>query len=229
MKVLPFLPLLLLAACALPRPVDGEGADFSLTAGRGEEAGPEGGDAVYIDLVRGMLDQGQYYAALAHIQEQQRRLGRSPPALQLLEAEARRELGQRPAAEKLYRGLLDGDWGAQAHQGLGLLYAARDLPRAIGHLREAVRRRPTAVDARNDLGYALLLAGRYDEALPEIATAVELQPAGEKARNNLVLLLLLQGDEAGVKRVTAESGLPAASLARLRQQAQSLKPKRGSR
>lgn len=227
---------LLLQACALPQPVDEEARDFSITAPRGSAAGSEAareresGREVYSDLIRGMLKQRQFYAALAHIQEQQRALGGAPPAeLRLLEAEARRELGQHAHSERLYRGLLTSAYDAEAYHGLGLLYAPRDLDQAVGHLRQAVQRRPTSVEARNDLGYALMLAGRYTEALPEFATAIELDPAGDKARNNLVILLLLTGDEAGVKRVTAEAQLPAETLARLRKQAQSLKVNRGGR
>ena len=117
---------------------------------------------------------------------------------------------------------------AQAHHGLGLLHASHDAARAIAHLREAARRGPTDADVRNDLGYALLRAGRYPEALPELATAVELAPASEKARNNLLLLLIARGDEAAVDRVVREAAVPAATVSRLRQQARALNAPRGA-
>ena len=180
------------------------------------------GEEVYTDLIRGMLAQQQYYAALAHIQQLQRSRGNSDE-LRFLEAEAHRQLGQVASAEPLYRGLLRGDYAARAYRGLGLLYVNRNLNSAIDFLRESVQRQPTDVDARNDLGYALMLAGRYQEALPQIATAVELDPASSKARNNLLILLMLSGDEAGVKRVVSAGGVPSETLAQLRKQAQALK------
>lgn len=201
-------------------------SDFSITSGRAGSSsgdGPSGSTerAVYTDLIRNMLAQEQYYAALAHIQEQRRLIGNTPD-LRYLEGETRRKLGQTTEAEALYRGLLRSDMAAQAYHGLGLLYAERDLNQSITFLREAAQRRPTDAQVRNDLGYALMSTGRYHEALPELATAVELDPAG-KARNNLIVLLVLSGDEAGVTRMARDAGVNAETLKRLRQQAQSLK------
>ncbi|HUP92224.1 MAG TPA: tetratricopeptide repeat protein [Solimonas sp.] len=214
---------LLAAACSLPQRV-GEPRDFSLTAPRA--AAPQGSDAqaadeLYSDLIGRMLAQKQYYAALAHTQEQQQKTGGSDE-LTWLEAEARRSLGQEAAAEKLYRSLLRTSWAGRAYHGLGLLYARRDLGQSVELLRQAVRREPTDVSARNDLGYALMMAGRYTEALPELATAVELDPRGDKARNNLIVLLLASRDEAGARKVAEQAGVDKQTLAGLRQQAQSL-------
>lgn len=223
-------PLLALAACAAtgasaPSASLRPAADAAMPLPRAREeplndfgsAAPE----VYTDLIRRMIEQQQYYAALAHIQEQQVRSGNSDE-LRYLEAEARRQLGQADAAEKLYRGLLRGGHAARAYRGLGLLSVQRDLPAAVELFREAVKRAPTDVDIRNDLGYALMLAGRYREALPEIATAVELDPESVKARNNLIVLLMLSRDEAGVKRVAEAGDVPAKTIAQLRRQAERL-------
>ncbi len=207
----------LLAGCAgggQPAP------DFSLTSGR--SAPSRSADvAVHTDLIRGMLAQDNNYAALAHIQDQQRRSGNSIE-LKYLEAEARRRLGEAAAAEALYRSLLRTEVAAQAYHGLGLLYASRDMAKSVNFLREAAHRQPTDAELRSDLGYALLRAGRYRESLPELATAVELDSANERARNNLILLLLATGDEPGVKRVVADTGVDAKTLTRLRKQAQSM-------
>ncbi|HEY0973475.1 MAG TPA: tetratricopeptide repeat protein [Solimonas sp.] len=178
--------------------------------------------AVHADLIRGMLAQNNNYAALAHIQDQQRRTGNTAE-LRYLEAEARRRLGQIAEAEALYRGLLRSDLSAQAYHGLGLLYATGNLGQSIVYLREAAKRRPTDADVRSDLGFALLRAGQYDASLAELATAVELDAANTKARNNLLLLLMTTGDEAGVKRVAADTGIDNPTLTRLRKQAQSLR------
>jgi Flp pilus assembly protein TadD len=177
--------------------------------------------SVHVDLIRKMLEQQQYYAALAHIQQQQRSSGNSDQ-LRYLEAEARRRLGQAASAEALYRGLLDGRLAGDAYHGLGLLYASRNLETAVQYLREAVRRNPTDASARNDLGYALLRARRYAEAMPELSTAIELDPGDDNARNNLLLLLMVTGDEAGVKRVVNEAGITPDVVARMRANARNL-------
>jgi Flp pilus assembly protein TadD len=177
--------------------------------------------SVHIDLIRKMLEQQQYYAALAHIQQQQRASGNSDQ-LRYLEAEARRKLGEAAPAEALYRGLLNGKLAGDAYHGLGLLYAGRNLDTAVQYLKEAVRRNPTDPSARNDLGYALLRARRYAEAMPELSTAVELEPTDDNARNNLLLLLMVTGDEAGVKRVVSEAGITPDVVARMRGNARNL-------
>lgn len=177
---------------------------------------------IHLDLIRRMLDQQQYFAALAHIQQQQLKVGNSIE-LRYLEAEARRELKQFAEADALYRGLLGTSLAAKAYHGLGLLYAPRDLPFAIANIREATRREPTNASARNDLGYALMRARRFRDAMPELATAVELDPASSKARNNLLLLLIITGDEARVQRIVREAAVPADVVARLRRDAQGFK------
>lgn len=206
--------LLLLGGCALPQP-------------KGEDATRDAAPSLHKELIVGMLAQKQYYAALAHVQQQQNQSG-ATPELRYYEAEARRRLGQTQAADALYRGLLKSDYAAQAYHGLGLLNAGTDLNAAVQLLRQAVQRQPTDAQMRNDLGYALMMAGRYQEALPQLATAVELDPANSMSVNNLVVLLLLRRDEAGAKRVAEQGGIGAEALATLRKQAQTLaeKPKR---
>lgn len=221
-----------LAGCASSAEQDGAGSAVALRPAasptpQGRESEPlaqadaSTSAAVYTDLIRNMLAQGQYYAALAHIQQQQRSGGNSVE-LRFLEAEAHRHLGQVVAADKLYRQLLRGDYAAQSYRGLGLLHASADLAASTQFLREAVQRQPTNADMRNDLGYALMAAGRYREALLEIATAVELDRHSNKARNNLIILLMLSRDESGVKKVAEAGGVNAQALARLRKQAETL-------
>lgn len=186
---------------------------------RERSSGDDG--VVHTDLIRGMLAKKQYYAALAHIEDQKRTSG-STRELKLLEAEARRKLGQGPQAEKVYKELLGTEYTADAEHGLGLIYVSRDLASAVQHLRLAVQRRPTEATFRNDLGYALMVSGRYKEALPELATAVELDQNNQLSRNNLITLLLITKDEARAKQVARDSGIGDDELAGLRRKAQSL-------
>lgn len=185
---------------------------------------PESRREVHAELIRGMIDSGQYYAAIAHVQAQVQQ-GGGTPQLQLFEAEARRRLGQTSEAQAIYRELLKSrDYQADAYYGLGLISAKTDLRTGVWQLQQAVQRRPADPDMRNDLGYALILSRRYSEALNELATAVELE-AGRpesKARNNLVLLMIVTGDEPAVQRLVRETGMSPDTLSGLRRRAQSL-------
>jgi Flp pilus assembly protein TadD len=225
------LLILLGSACAMPARLDGPprpsreklaAPEAAVPASPEVQAARAETEVIHTDLIRSMLAQGQYYAALAHVEAQK---GAQPvsPGLRLLEAEARRKLGQNAEAVALYTSLLRGPEAAPAHHGLGLVYAGnQQLGPAVQHLQQAVRLRPTDVEFRNDLGYALMIAGRYPEALTQLATAVELDPDGSRSRNNLILLLLVTGDEARAVQLARDSGLNASALAGLRAQAQSL-------
>ncbi|MDT0496767.1 tetratricopeptide repeat protein [Algiphilus sp. W345] len=177
---------------------------------------------VHTDLVRTMLARKQYYAALAHIEDLRNRNGDSDE-LSMLEAEGLRELGRNAEATVIYRRLLRSRYSAEANHGLGLIYVRGNPSAGIDYLGTAVRQRPTDIEMRNDYGYALMQAGRYEAALTELATAMELAPGNSRARNNLLILLMLSGDEAGVQRVAASGGLDNAALAVLRRQAASLR------
>ena len=184
---------------------------------------PESRREIHAELIRGMIDSGQYYAAIAHVQAQVQQ-GGITPQLQLFEAEARRRLGQTSAAQAIYRELLRSRDYQDAYYGLGLISAKTDLRTGVWQLQQAVQRRPADPDMRNDLGYALMLSRRYREALNELATAVELE-AGRpesKARNNLVLLMIVTGDEPAVQRLVRETGMSPETLNGLRRRAQSL-------
>lgn len=210
------LAALLLAGCGSTRSVE-----RSLDAGAPlPEANPAEDRRVHLDLIRRMIAQDQNYAALAHIQAQQRAGGGDE--LRLLEADVRRKLGQSAAAEQLYRSLLTSSQAGQAYHGLGLVLAPRDPAQSLAYLRRAVQLAPTDIELRNDLGYALMLARRYPEALPELATAVELDPASGKSRNNLLILMMLMRDERAVQRIVRESSIDAGTLANLRKQAQNM-------
>lgn len=220
-QVLVALSLLSLAACAAPqRRDDGDMKPPSEMRGGGDKES-DAGRSIHVELVQGMLKQKKYYAALAHVQELQNQEG-ATAELRYLEAESRRALGQVKAADALYRGLLRSDYAAQAYQGLGLLYAGTNLPFAVQQLQQAVQRRPADPGMRNDLGYALTMAGRYQEALPQLATAVELAPQDSQALNNLVVLLLVTRDEAGAKKMAAQGGIGPEALDALRRQARQL-------
>lgn len=201
---------LMLTACATPRAKPATGIEA------------EAAQQMHVEAVRGLLEQNQNYAALAHVQQAQ--VGRAgSPVLRYYEAEALRRLQRTQSAEAIYRELLKTPLAAQGYQGLGLLMANSNPAAAAGHFRQAARLAPTDPGIRNDLGYALMLAGRYPEALAEFSTAAELAPGDERSANNLIVLMILMNDETSVRRLVADAGVEAARLAELRRQAQSLK------
>ncbi len=211
------LAALLLSACA-SAPQHGGGPPVEKTE---NEAPPLKEEEIHTGLIRQMLDNGQYYAALAHIEDEKRKGGSDE--LTLLEGDARSHLGQQAQADALYRKLLNTRYAAQAYHGLGRLYVDTDLDGSIRNLRSAVERAPTDVDFRNDLGYALMEAGRYTEANLQLSTAAELAPSQLKSRNNLIILMMLVGNEGAVRQLGQESAMTPERLKDLRDSAQSIR------
>ena len=173
---------------------------------------------IHLDLVRGMIAQGSYYAALAHIQELEKQSGTRDDLL-VLKAQTLARLGRKAEAEKIYAGLLKGPYAGEASHGLGLLYASRNYTQSLNYLRWAVKLSPTNADARSDLGYALLMGGYYDEARLQLATAYELNRGSDKIRNNYLLALLVAKDEGRAKGIAQASAIPQKTLDSLRRQA----------
>lgn len=195
--------------------------------GRSDSNAPPATEAaLYLDAVRGLIGQGQYYAAIAHIQED-RRLHGDTAELRLLEADARRNLRQNKTAEALYQGVLrgasQGPLAGKARHGLALLYAGINLDASLREFREAARLKPTDASIRSDYGFALMQARRFDEAQIELFTAAELVPDHIAARNNLLILFYAQGNETRARWLAAQTQVDAALLARLKTQAQSFK------
>lgn len=173
---------------------------------------------VHTDLVREMIAQGRYYAALAHIEELQKRGGPRDELL-LLHARVLAKLDRNEQAESEYKQLLGSTFEGEARHGLGLLYASRNHSVSLDYLKQAARLKPTDPDIRNDYGYALLAGGQYPVARLELATAYELASNVDKYRNNYVLSLLLFKDEAEIRRVVQRSGMSDKTLENLRAQA----------
>jgi Flp pilus assembly protein TadD len=205
-NIFAMLSLLLAVGCSLPAAKSREPGDTA---------------ALHTDLIRGLLAQGQYYAALAHIDDERRQSGDNDE-LRALRGDALSSLGRTAEADAAYRSLLKGPHAGEAYHGLGMLRVRSDPAAGIGYLRAAVQQRPTSAEWRNDLGYALMSAGRLQEALTELATATELAPGVERYRNNLVILLVLRKDEAGLTRLAKQWNVTPATLAELRRRAASV-------
>lgn len=221
--------ILLLAACTTQTTTHQTMPDSAQQMPTAQDAPHLKEGEIQIDLIRQMLAQGHYYAALANIEEVQRNGGGSDE-LSLLEADARRNLDQRQQADVIYHKLLaDKKYSAEAYHGLGLLYVRNDLGEAINNLQQAVKDAPTNVDFRSDLGYALMESGRYTEAQVELSTAAELAPEQLKSRNNLIILYLLVGNEKAVGQLYQKSGLTPDRLQELRGIAQKIHEEQNAR
>ncbi|TDP88351.1 Flp pilus assembly protein TadD [Aquabacterium commune] len=163
-----------------------------------------------------VLRDGKPYAALAQLDA----MRSEAPGVQLVRADALRRIDRPHEAAALYQQLLSGCQSAQAHHGLGLLLANQGkLSEGLTHLQAARTAAPTDVRVRNDLGYALLLANRPDEARFELLTVLDLSPREPRASRNLVLLTMREGRPEKARELAASLGLDAATLERLGQQA----------
>lgn len=164
--------------------------------------------AVYLELIRKMQQQGAYYASLAHIDACRLRYG-DTPELQRLQADALRKTHQGVDAIPIYRKLLHGDERGAAWHGLGLIAAADgQLTEAEQYLQKAVQIEPINAAYLSDLGYARLLTGQLDAAREPLAKSAELAPDNAKIVSNLALWMLLQGRDAQADAVMQRAKLP---------------------
>ncbi|MCW5652850.1 tetratricopeptide repeat protein [Hydrogenophaga sp.] len=194
-------------------------------AGAAETAQPGlDNQATYLALVRQMQGNGMWFASLAHIDALEQRWG-STPATRLLRAQAFRHTGQDAPSAALYEQLTGTTERAAALRGLGLLAGTRgDYAEAATLFQQAREARPTDGLLLNDLGYAYLMAGRFDAARLPLMQAQQLLPDHPRVRSNLALYLLTQGDTAAARRWMDEARLSDAARSAIEQQARVLAP-----
>lgn len=100
------------------------------------------------------------------------------------------------SAEVLYADVIarnPASWLAYGNLGvleLGDVRRPADLPGAYRHLTEAVRLNPNVAESHNDLGTALQLMGRTNDAVLEYRAAIRLSPAFVRPHVNLATALL---------------------------------------
>ncbi|MET0330070.1 MAG: Flp pilus assembly protein TadD [Dyella sp.] len=179
--------------------------------------------AMYLDLIAQMQQQGAYFASLAHVQAFRKQYG-NPPLLRRLEADALRETGQSDTADRAYRSLLNSTQAAAAWHGLGLIAASKnDFADADKDLSRAVDLDPVNVSYLGDQGFARLRAGALSEARTPLAKAAELAPGNLKAVSNLVVWSLLAGHPDQAEAMMQQAKLPPANRAAIVQLAQQLR------
>lgn len=210
-----------LSGCALPPRADFASAASSGSSGScGADINPT--DNTRLAGIEQLLREGKPYAALAQLDALATQ-GTRPPAFDLARADALRRIDRLDQAEGLYRGLLTGCLQGRAWHGLGLLQAQRGQNAdSLTSLEQARNQLPTDAKVRNDLGYALLLAQRFDDARFEFLTVLDLVPGDARAARNLVLLTLREGRVDKARELASSLGLDAVAFERLTQQADTL-------
>jgi Flp pilus assembly protein TadD len=217
--------LLLAAACLLNGCSSHPGTHKDTRPDIAADAGAAATDnqAMYLDLIAQMQQQGAYFASLAHVQAFRKQYG-NPPLLRRLEADALRETGQSDAAERAYRGLLSGAQAAAAWHGLGLIAASKNnFAEADQALSRAVDLDPVNVSYLGDQGFARLRAGAWNGARTPLAKAAELAPGNLKAVSNLILWSLLTGQPDQAEAMMQHAKLPPASRTAILQLAAQLR------
>lgn len=178
----------------------------------------------YLSLVQQMQGNGMWFASLAHIDAMEQKFGASPET-RLLKADALRQTGQWPTSEALYLKLLDTPVRAAAYRGLGLLAGNQQhFPQAIEQLEKARQLRPTDGMLLNDLGYAHLMAVRFDGAQLPLMQATQLLPGNPKVAGNLALYFLVVGQADQARRVMDQGRFSAEARQAIEQLAQTLNP-----
>ena len=185
------LCLPLLAACGhLEGALMGDGAQLSDTSEAGREK------ALYLDVIGNLQKQNLHRAALAHLDEYDRRYGGSETSARR-RAESLLAVGEDAQAERAWLALLPQVTDGAAYNGLGMVYARQQRwAESRANFEAAVQREPTRASYLNNLGYALFRAGERDRAGFRLRQAEELDPASGEIRNNLVTVLFADGRTA---------------------------------
>ncbi len=162
--------------------------------------------SVRLDLIRQLVDEGQYYSALAHLEREDF----DSDGAQFLVAESLRKTGQLDPALREYQSLQKGCLKAYGHLGAGKILAVQGkLDNALVELKRARDYLPTDANIRNDFGFALLASGQFDEARQEFVTAIQLDKNHEVAIRNLILSLILNDNTRMAWSVADHHQMPA--------------------
>lgn len=199
----------MLAAALAGCVTDGGEPPAAAAAVQGAPLDEEKARDLYLSLVSGMHRQGKHHAALAYLDDYDRRHAADARAT-LLRARLLTALGRHGEAEALYRGLLDGAYAAQAQDGIGRVAAKEGRwPDAVRAFRRAVALAPTQAGFVGNLGYGLLNLGTFEEAEFYLLQAAELAPDSRTVLVNLLLCQHALGKDAavaaGLARVPVEA------------------------
>jgi Flp pilus assembly protein TadD len=143
---------------------------------------------LYLATIEQMLDGDKVHAALAHLDEFDKRYG-AQPASRKLRGDALLRTNDVKGAEAQYLALNDPAFAGDRLNGLGKVAAHRDdWSAAVRHFEGAAKANPTEVDFLNNLGFALIQTQDLRESEKVLRRAHELAPSNRRVVNNLVLL-----------------------------------------
>jgi Flp pilus assembly protein TadD len=149
--------------------------------------------ALYLAVVEGLHRQDQCRAALAYLDDFERKYPGDQYAT-LLRAQCLSATGREAEAKPIYLSLSSGPYAAAANAGLGNIAGGQgDWISAGAHFQEAVRFEPAKAEYVNDLGFARVREGAYDSGIEQLGRAAQLDPDNRFIRNNLILGLHLAG------------------------------------
>jgi Flp pilus assembly protein TadD len=177
---------------------------------------------MHLQLIEDMNRQGKYHAALAHLDALGKH-GAPLPRARFLRAEAYRQIGDKTHARTLFAELTKSCLAGLGHHGLARVAMDEGkLDEALAGFSAAERERPTDARIRNDHGYALLIAGRVQEARYQFQTAYELG-GDDTVAANLLLTLWAAGDRTAADRLAAQLSLTETEVNQIKAHAAELR------
>jgi tetratricopeptide (TPR) repeat protein len=164
--------------------------------------------ALFLIIVRGLQDAGKPRAAIAYLR-QYGTLYPNDPKAQLLLADCLLSAHEEKEAAALYKGLAGGEHEAASESGLGRVAASHAAwDEAASYFQQATMRDAANIAYLNDLGFAQIMTGHYDQALGTLRQANELAPDNGMIRNNLILALHLAGRDAEARSLVGQIARP---------------------
>lgn len=163
-----------------------------------------------LELAQVLVEGSRPEAALALI-GQMRSEGMKGVELDVLQARALRRIGLLDDAEDLLKGVLEKHpRDSTANNELGILRMDRhDVAGAVLAFQAAVDAADDDALLANNLGFALLTAGRATEAVDVLRTALRLDSSNTRTRNNLGYALVAAGRDDEAYRVFRATGSEA--------------------
>lgn len=164
---------------------------------------------LYLILVSDLEAQGKSRAALGYLAAYDKFYPNDPKAA-LLRAQCLLDIGSYQAATSAFRAQLNSGNAAAAHNGLGqVAMAQRHWQDAVDQFNAADTADPSNVRYINNLSYAQLRAGQFDQAVSNAREAYELAPGNNRVRNNLLLALAAAGNKSEAQSLIDAIGDPA--------------------
>lgn len=200
------LPTCILLAClAAGLSACGDSAPLPFLASSGRAISPEEQKSrdLYLGVVLDMQKQGLPRAAIAYLDDYERKYPGDPRA-HLMRADSLVDVGDLAGASAIYSRYVQGEYAPAAYAGMGQVAAAQqDWPAAMTAFDNAVKLRPINVNYLNNFGYAAMRSGVYDRAEFALRQAAELEPSNESVRNNLILCLYQAGKRGEARSLLA--------------------------